>query len=208
VELTIKEAKATISYIAKLMKEHRDLLTELDRKIGDGDLGITMNKAFKAAEEEMKKVLHMEPGKFFMKMGMAIAKAAPSTMGTLLATGFMRGGKAIVGKPDLLTEDLAVFFEHFTQGILERGKARIGDKTVLDVLTPIAETLAVSRDKPLPEALAAAEREAVGALEETKLMISQRGKAAVFREQTIGIQDPGGTVAYLIIRAFHLALTG
>lgn len=202
-EITRDQAVSIVGGIRRLMEENQELLTRLDGTIGDGDLGLTMTKAFQAAAEEAKKIPDAEPGRLFMKVGMAIARAAPSTMGTLVATGFMRGGKAVAEKRSLAAGDLAVFFQHFTAGIQERGKARPGEKTLLDVLQPASEALAAHRDRPLPEALAAAEKAAAAGLEKTKSMVSQHGKAAVFREKTLGIQDPGGTAGYLIVKGFQ-----
>jgi dihydroxyacetone kinase-like protein len=207
-DLTRNEAAAIVGGIRRLMTENRDFLAELDGRVGDGDLGVTMTKAFQAADEEAKKILDPEPGRFFMKIGLAIAKAAPSTMGTLIATGFMRGGKAVGDKSKLAAEDLAVFFEQFVTGIQERGKARLGDKTILDVLKPAADALAANRTRNVKEALASAEQAAAEGLEKTKSMMSQHGKAAVFREKTIGIQDPGGTAGLLIVKAFRQAFGG
>ncbi len=201
-DLPSADAVRVVSTIARLVEENKDLLTDLDSRIGDGDLGLTMSKAFKAAEEEAKKAPAAPPGKLFAAVGMAIARAAPSTMGTLIGTGFMRGGKAIGEKGQLAAEDLALFFAHFTRGIMERGKAKPGDKTILDVLEPVCAALDARREKPAAEALQAAERAAAEALERTKALMPQHGKAAVFREKAVGIQDPGGTVGYLIVKAF------
>ncbi len=74
-----------------------------------------------------------------MKAGMLMAKAAPSTMGTLMGTGFMRGGKAVSGTDEISTTDLAEFFQAFVTGIMERGKAKPGEKTIIDSLKPAAD---------------------------------------------------------------------
>jgi dihydroxyacetone kinase-like protein len=181
--------------------ERRDFLIELDGRLGDSDLGITMNKGFNAACERVEANASDDLGKTLNSAGLAIAKAAPSTMGTLTATGFMRGGKALAGRDSLGTEELLVFWRAFRDGVAERGKAKPGDKTILDVLEPIVSSFeaSVQAGAPLTPALEAAVDAAKQGLEATKAMKAQHGKAAVYQEKSIGFEDAGATVGYLII---------
>jgi len=197
---------AIIREISGLIQENKEILSELDGRIGDGDLGLTMDKAFRAAEKMLQETDDDDPGKFCMKIGMTIAKVAPSTMGTLLAGGFMSGGKALSGMETLTVSDLSAFFRNFTTSIQQRGKAEPGDKTVLDVLFPVCEALEGYNGPDIAGALRKAESVATLSLENSKSMMSKHGKAAVFREATIGVQDPGCTVAYLIVKGFHRTL--
>ena len=183
----------------------RESLIELDGKVGDSDLGLTMNKAFTAAAASVLATVTANGsdsiGKTLQLAGMAVAKAAPSTMGTLTATGFMRGGKAVGECLALSTPEFAAFWRAYHDGIVERGKARPGDKTVVDVLGPLAATLeaAARAGVALPEALQIATDAAAAALEATRNMVAQHGKAACFQEKSLGLQDAGATVAFLII---------
>jgi len=217
--LTVKDLKIILNTIAQLMRKNRERLIELDCTIGDGDLGVTMEKGFTAAERELADFEGTAVDQFTLKVGMAIAKAAPSTMGTLTATGFMRAAKACKGREALNAEDLCTFFSAFADGIKERGKAELGDKTVLDVLYPCAEAIcrqvrtATGTDHTLDdavqttlispsEALWAGQAAAEKAFEQTKQLTSQHGKAAVFREKSIGLPDPGSAAILLIIQGF------
>lgn len=190
-----------------LMDEHRDRLLELDRAIGDGDLGLTMTRAFAAAEEAAA-VDEPLPGRLLIGMGMAMAKAAPSTMGTLMATGFMRGGKAVGDAAALDSGDLARFFRAFADGVLERGKTKLGNKTVADAIAPAADALeqAAARGDSPPAALQAAAIAADAGREAARGMMAQHGKAAVFREQTVGVDDPGASAGALLVRGFAEAV--
>lgn len=183
----------------------REALIELDGKVGDSDLGITMNKAFVAAFESVRSNTTDPIGKTLQLAGMAIAKAAPSTMGTLVATGFMRGGKALEGAQAWGTADMSAFWAAFYKGVAERGKAQLGDKTLLDVLSPIALSLEASSASGtvLADALKQAAQAARDGLEATKGMVAQHGKAACFQEKTVGLQDAGATVGVLIIETLH-----
>jgi len=186
----------------QLFAEQREFLIALDGKVGDSDLGITMSKAFAAAAE----AAHTEGeaagiAKLLRTAGATMARVAPSTMGTLTATGFLRASKACDGIDALGTPEIAAFWRAYRDGIAERGKAKVGDKTLLDVLEPIAVTLEAqaAAGASLTDALAAAAKAAEDALEATKTMVAQHGKAAAFQEKTIGLQDAGATVGMLLI---------
>lgn len=186
----------------QLFAEQREFLIALDGKVGDSDLGITMSKAFAAAAE----ALHAEGeaagiAKLLRTAGATMARVAPSTMGTLTATGFLRASKACDGIDAMGTAEIAAFWRAYRDGIAERGKAKVGDKTLLDVLDPIAVTLEaqVTAGASLADALAAAAKAAEDALEATKTMVAQHGKAAAFQEKTVGLQDAGATVGMLLM---------
>ncbi len=186
----------------QLFAEQREFLIALDGKVGDSDLGITMSKAFAAAAEATAAEGEAAGiAKLLRTAGATMARVAPSTMGTLTATGFLRASKASDGIDALGTAEIAAFWRAYRDGIAERGKAKVGDKTLLDVLDPIAVTLEAqaAAGVPLPEALAAAAKAAGDALEATKTMVAQHGKAAAFQEKTIGLQDAGATVGMLLI---------
>ncbi len=186
----------------ELFAEQRDFLIALDGKVGDSDLGITMSKAFAAAAE----AVHAEGAdagiaKLLRVAGAIMARVAPSTMGTLTATGFLRASNASEDVSEIGTNEVAAFWRAYRDGIAERGKAKVGDKTLLDVLDPIAVTLEAqaASGASLKDALAAAAKAGEDALEATKTMVAQHGKAAAFQEKTIGLQDAGATVGMLLI---------
>jgi dihydroxyacetone kinase-like protein len=204
-----EELVALFAYLRHLFAAERDALITLDGKLGDSDLGITMNKGFIAAHESVAANVADDLGGALNRAGLAFAKAAPSTMGTLTATGLMRGGKALPGHKSLGTAEFAQFWRAFRDGVAERGRAQLGDKTVLDVLDPIAVSLesSAAAGASLSAALTAASTAAAGALEATKAMKAQRGKAAAFQEGSIGVPDAGGTVAYLMIDGMRAYVT-
>lgn len=187
----------------QLFAEQREFLIALDGKVGDSDLGITMAKSFAAAADAVA-AEGEEAGlsKLLRTAGATMARTAPSTMGTLTATGFLRASKAVEGLDALDTEALAQFWRAYTDGIAERGKAKVGDKTLLDVLDPLTSALEAEAEKGtgLTDALSSAARVAEDALEATKAMVAQHGKAAAFQEKTIGLQDAGATVGFFLIR--------
>lgn len=202
--LRAEDLVALLARLKALMEEKKEFLIELDGKVGDSDLGLTMSKGLAAASDAVAGTAE-PPGKLLARAGMAIARAAPSTMGTLTATGFMRGGKALEGVEAVGTAEMRRFWRAFLDGVVERGKARPGDKTVVDALGPLVAALerAEASGARLGEALDAAVAAAAGGVEATKSMVSQRGRAAAFQEKTRGIPDAGATVALLIVEAFR-----
>ncbi len=181
----------------------REFLIALDGKVGDSDLGITMAKSFAAAADTVAtEGAGAGLTKLLRSAGAIMAKTAPSTMGTLTATGFLRGAKVLEGVDAIGTSEAAAFWRAFATGIAERGKAKLGDKTILDVLDPVAGALeaAVASGLALAPALRAAADAADAALERTKAMVAQHGKAAAFQEKTVGLQDAGATVGVLLVK--------
>ena len=186
-----------------LFAEQREFLIALDGKVGDSDLGITMSKSFAAAAEALEAEGEAAGiSRLLRTAGATMARTAPSTMGTLTATGFLRASKAAEDKDALDTADMAAFWRAYRDGVAERGKAKVGDKTLLDVLDPIAVTLEAqaAAGASLSDALNATADAADAALEATKSLVAQHGKAAAFQEKTVGLQDAGATVGAFLIR--------
>jgi phosphoenolpyruvate---glycerone phosphotransferase subunit DhaL len=202
-ELRIDDFKSIIHQVKILIDLHREFLGELDSIMGDGDLGFTMTKAFAAAEEEAVKSEEKIPGKLLLRLGMVIAKASPSTMGTLIATGFMKGGKAIEQYEQIGPEELTVFFENFVKFIMERGKTVPGNKTIVDSLLPAAQALRLAVNEPLVTGITSARDAALKGLTASTMMKAQHGRAAYYQDNSIGKQDGGATVGTYIIEGFY-----
>jgi len=197
----VKEVKDFFARCETVFADEKEALITLDSKVGDSDLGLTMAKGFAAANAVVQESEAETVDALFKQAGAAIARAAPSTMGTLMATGFLRGASAVSGSDTLGTKEIAAFWTAFRDGVAHRGRAVVGDKTVLDVLHPVAVAITEQSDAgtSLDVALLKAAEVAREALEATKSMVAQHGKAAAFQEQTIGIQDAGSTVAVYLI---------
>jgi phosphoenolpyruvate---glycerone phosphotransferase subunit DhaL len=203
-EIGKNEVARVFKRIRAIMDVHRDELISLDAQIGDGDLGLTMTRAFAAVEDKLS-VLNAsaaDPGKLLALAGMEIGKAAPSTMGTLLAAGFMKGGKAVAGRESLDGQSLAVFLRAFMNAIVELGKAAVGDKTILDVLAPAVEALDKAASGGPLAGMQAALAAARAGLESSKALQARHGRPGIFREKTIGLQDPGATAGVYVIQGF------
>jgi dihydroxyacetone kinase-like protein len=208
--LGVPEIRSIVTRIAAIMAEKKDELITLDGAMGDGDLGLTMEKGFAAGRDEAMTAAEPDLGRLLMKIGMAIARAAPSTMGTLVATGFMSGGKAVTGAAALGAGEMAAFFAAFTAGVMQRGKSKPGEKTIVDVLVPASEALtaAASGGADLPAAFRGLRAAAAAGREQAKAMIAQHGRLAYYQEKSKGQEDPGAVACTYILQGFCDLIAG
>jgi len=180
---------------AEIFAEKKEELCALDARMGDGDLGLTMNKGYAALPGLIRDNLDEEDiGKTLMKAGMKMASLVPSTMGTLMAGGMMEGGKLLKGKTSMGPEELTDYLNGFTEGIRKRGKCSPGDRTILDAMAAGAERASIrgrEAGATLTSIMEAAVEGAGEGVEVTKQMVPKYGKAAVFAARAIGTADQG-----------------
>lgn len=186
--------------ISDVMTENKDHLCLLDAQMGDGDLGITMHKGWLAASETAKSFEEADMGKMLIKAGLRMAAAAPSTMGTILASGLMDAGKSIKGETKLDIKGLSLFLNGFCDGLMKRGHCSPGDRTVLDSIWPAAKAAEqIDERASMKHAAALVRCAAREGLELTKDMVPKFGRAAIFAAKAKGIIDQGAVVGFLMI---------
>lgn len=187
--------------IKKVMVENKEKLIKLDSVIGDGDLGITMSEGFtKVFDNFINLQEEHSIGNLLIKSGFCMANAVPSTMGTLVGMAITKSGTSLREKEYIEAADILNMFKDAIGGIEKRGKAKRGEKTLLDALYPAMEEAekGVNGGKDIYEICKLAYEGAKKGVEETKNIQSVHGKAACFAEKTIGHQDPGATVVMYI----------
>ena len=199
-KITKAEITGMLQAASDVMEANRDYLCELDAQMGDGDLGLTMTKAFLAAAQEAQESELDDLGKLLMRCGMKMNSAAPSTMGTLMSSGMMAVGKALGGKTDLSPADMQTFFASFADGIAKRGKCQVGERTVLDSIAS-ASTAAALATGDICAITKAAGAGAKEGLEKTKDMKPVYGKAAIFADRAAGHIDQGALAGQLFVQA-------
>ena len=193
---------------ARVFDDKKDELCEMDARMGDGDLGLTMQKGFGALPDLLRDNLEIQDaGKTLMKAGMKMAGVVPSTMGTLMASGIMEGGKVLKAKAEIKPADLAGFLEGFAAGIQKRGKCEPGDRTILDAMQPAAE--AARREAEAGGSLSAVLDAAVAGagegVEATKTMVPKFGKAAVHAAKAAGVPDQGAVAGKYLLEGLREA---
>jgi dihydroxyacetone kinase len=189
--------------VSHMLITQRDYLTSLDQAMGDGDMGITMGKIGEALLAFMDANPIDDIGKYLFQLGTATNKAAPSTMGTLTAGALMSAGKVVRDRTALEPGDLAAMFQAADEGIQTRGKAKLGDKTIVDALHPasVAFSAAIAAGSSMSAAGAAAIDAATTGRDSVTPLRSKIGRARWVGERTEGIVDPGCAMFVLVLQA-------
>lgn len=201
--LTRDDLLAALHKLGDDLTAQADLLRELDAAIGDGDLGITVTLGFGALQEALAGLADQDMATILMRAGLAFNRKAASTFGVLFATMTMRASREVRGVEAVGVAELARMATAALEGVKERGKAEVGDKTMLDALAPAAEALHLAANQGLAlgvameQAAAAAEQGAKATIE----MQSKVGRAGWFSERTRGVQDPGATAVAMMARS-------
>lgn len=196
------QIKKFVQAIAEIMEKNKDYLIELDGKAGDGDLGLTMSDGFLAAAEAIKDSDETDCGMLLYGAGKAMAGAVPSTMGTLMAKGMQSAGKALKGKTEWESGAVYEILNGWKEGVEKLGKAKPGEKTFLDGLTPAVELLRENKNSPMEDVLEAARAGA----KSTVGMAAVHGRAAIRGEASKELLDPGAVVAGLIVEALYQSM--
>ena len=192
-----------IKYVAEKIIGSKEELTRLDSAIGDGDLGVNMETGFSAILKVLPEISHESIDKILVKIGMAYNDAAASSMGVILLTGLLAASKEVQGKREIGISDFAGMLSAAEIGIRNKGKANLGDKTLLDVLIPVRENLGTG----LANGSAAADiasgivMAAEKGLASTVDMQSRMGRAKWIGERTKGHPDPGAAALAMMIKA-------
>ncbi|AFU19492.1 dihydroxyacetone kinase subunit DhaL [Actinobacillus suis] len=191
----------------QVMSEQRDFLTQLDTEIGDGDHGLNMQRGFSKALEKVASVSDKDIGTILKTVGMTLLSQVGGASGPLYGTLFIKGSQIANGKEQLTFEELVSVFKAGVEGIVARGRAESGDKTMCDVWLPLLDELAQA-DPSQPEAalLQQAVEKAENFANATVPMIAKKGRASYLGERSIGHADPGATSSYYLIKALAEAV--
>lgn len=188
---------------ATQIEQNKDYLTELDAAIGDADHGINMDRGFKKVMTQLPTVADKDIGSILKTVSMTLISSIGGASGPLYGTFFLRASTAVAGKEELTAEDMLGMFKAGLDGVLGRGKAQVGDKTMIDVLTPavIAFQEAVSEGEGTLEAMQRAVAAAEQGVKDTTPMIAKKGRASYLGERSMGHQDPGATSCYWMLKS-------
>ena len=186
--ITTDSINTAATKIAELMEESADELNAADGLLGDGDLGITMVRGFREIIE-VRDSLPDDVGMALFQCGKAFTKSSGSSYGTLLATGLMSVAKKKKGQQEIQVEEISALLNDALDAMKQRGKAELGDKTVLDV---IAASSQAGKDQSDGSSVIKAINDAVtSTIDEFRSRQSKIGRARIFSEKSIGLDDPG-----------------
>jgi dihydroxyacetone kinase-like protein len=206
----LESTQATLEVVREMaaaMEEHRRYLTKLDSEIGDGDHGNNMHRGFQAALERLDGADPSSPAEVLKAVSMALVSKVGGAAGPLYGTAFLRASTALQDKDEVWAEDAAEALEAALGGIKQRGKAEVGDKTIVDALEPAVEAAkGVASDGSVAQAFRAAADAAEEGAEATVPLTARKGRASYLGDRAQGHQDPGATSTYYLLDAAARAL--
>lgn len=184
-----------LAAMSRRITAEKDFLTDLDNAIGDGDHGINMARGFAAVETKFPEFEEKDIGTILKTVGMTLVSVVAGSAGPLYGTAFMRAGMLMNGKDEMAQEDFIPCLNAAIEGVMMRGKAVQGEKTMLDAMIPARDAIEASMKagKTFAEALKDGVHAARDGVEYTKTIIATKGRAAYVGERSIGHQDPGAT---------------
>ncbi|MBD2432760.1 MULTISPECIES: dihydroxyacetone kinase subunit DhaL [Fischerella] len=188
---------------ATVVEENKDYLTELDAAIGDADHGINMERGFKKVITQLPTVADKDIGSILKMVSMTLISTVGGASGPLYGTLFLRASTVVADKQELSEQDMLAMLQAGLDGVVGRGKAQLGDKTMVDALSPAvtafgqAVTAGENMLSAMQKAVAAAEK----GMQDTTPMQAKKGRASYLGERSVGHQDPGATSVYLMLQS-------
>ena len=200
--------KQILGEVLTVLNAEKDHLIELDASMGDGDLGLTMTKGFKCIYDEIDNIESDDIGVIFMKLGMKMNTTVASTMGTLMSICFIKGAKQVKGLTEIGLEEVVKMGRAAVSGVMEKGKAKVGDRTMLDALSPAIDALGAACEgkNNLVEAFEKAFKAAEKGAENTEQLVPVFGRAAYYKDRPLGTPDSGSVAIMFIFKGIKQAV--
>jgi dihydroxyacetone kinase-like protein len=201
--IQLDDLLAWIRKLAQIYAENRDNLTDLDAAIGDADHGINMNRGFSAVAAALDDNPPADISSLLKAVAMTLIKTVGGASGPLYGTFFLRAAAVCQGRENLAAADVVAFFDAGLAGVVQRGKAELNDKTMVDALNPAVAAMRKRAEAGagLSEILAAAAAAAESGMQNTIGLQARKGRASYLAERSIGHQDPGATSSFLLVQA-------
>ena len=191
---------------AESFKCHQDELTQLDAAIGDADHGANMARGFTAVHGKLAGLRDKDIGAIFKTVAMTLISTVGGASGPLYGTFFLQAVAGANGKRALTQDELVCVFSAGLQGLMNRGKAVVGEKTMVDALAPALEALKSVGDDSLPAALNRAVAAAKKGADSTVPLVAKKGRASYLGERSAGHLDPGAASSVLLLEALQQAV--
>src|SRR6266849_2388458 len=204
-DMTNEDSMRWLACIVDVLHENRVYLTQLDSAIGDADHGINMDRGFSAVRDKFPTMAAMDIATQLKTVGSTLVSTVGGAGGPLYGTAFLRAGGVVTGKQELTSADIVAMLEAFLGGVVARGKAQPGEKTMVDALTPAlaAAKQALNEGATLAEITHRARVAAEEGMKATIPMLATKGRASYLGERSIGHQDPGATSSWLILKCLE-----
>lgn len=209
-QITQAQLLRWLEQCATVLEANKVYLTELDSPIGDADHGANLARGFATIVTKLPTVVEQEIGPLLKLTGMTLMSAVGGASGLLYGNFFLRAAAVAGAKTELSAEELLQVLEAGQEGIVQRGRAVVGDKTMIDAWSPALAALctAIGAGQSLVDALKACVAAAERGMKSTIPLQARKGRASYLGERSIGHQDPGATSTYLLLNALLTTITG
>ncbi len=191
--LTVEDFTAWLRHFADAVTQRADELTRLDSAIGDADHGTNMSRGMAAVVGALESDGFDTVDALFKKVGMTLVSTVGGASGPLYGTFFLRVGSALQGRADVDAAGFGAAVRAGVDGIVARGKATAGDKTMYDAWAPAIDAYDARVGDGLAAALTAGAEAAARGRDEVTPLVARRGRASYLGERSAGHQDPGAT---------------
>jgi phosphoenolpyruvate---glycerone phosphotransferase subunit DhaL len=196
-----------VELFADRLRDQRDELTRLDSAIGDADHGINMDRGFTAARAKVAELAaEADLGAVAKTVGMTLISTVGGASGPLYGTFFLRFGTALGERDEVDAADLGAALRAGLEGLVQRGKAVLDDKTMVDAVTPAIEAYESTAGDGLATALGAAVDAAIAGRDRVTPLVARKGRASYLGERSANHQDPGATSATIMLEALRDAV--
>jgi len=200
--VTKQDVLRWLDALQKIFAENRQHLTDLDAAVGDGDFGISLDRGFTAVQAELSAKPPTDIRGVFQNVATVLIKTMGGSSGPLLGTFFLRAAATCADKAELAAADVVAVFQAGVQGLQQRGKAELGDKTMMDAWVPAVDAMRSALESGndlttiLEQGAAAAEKGMRATIE----MQARKGRGSYLGERSIGHQDAGATATYMLLK--------
>ncbi|MCU9612701.1 dihydroxyacetone kinase subunit DhaL [Caldibacillus lycopersici] len=192
--LTVETAIKWLHFVNEEIQANKEYLTDLDQAIGDGDHGLNMARGFQEVSLKLNTANYNDLASLFKDVGMTLLSKVGGASGPLYGTAFMRLSMALKDKSKATQSEFSEGLQAALNGLKMRGKAQLGDKTMIDVWEPVVEFLK-NHEQVTGKQLADLAKEK---MEATKDIEAKKGRAAYLGKRSIGHLDPGAVSSYLL----------
>lgn len=203
VGMNVENAVAMLDYVADKIIANKEYLTEIDSAIGDGDHGIGMAGGMKKAKEKLASQEFSDVYSVFAAVGKTMLMSMGGASGVIFGSMFLAGAKDAEAAAEIETWQLAAMLRGGLDAVKDRGKAQIGDKTMVDALEPAVAVLEESGCDSLTDALIKAEAAARMGMEDTVGYVAKFGRAKSLGERAVGHRDAGAVSVWLIFQGMR-----
>ena len=202
--LNLLQVERIVQTIARISRENEKYYCDLDGEMGDADFGKSIWDGFRSVLSELPSIDRADIGTFLIKVGTIFASHAGGTSGPIWGTAFLKAGLKAKGKTELTAADLLQMGRAAVQGVMARGSAQVGDKTLLDAIVPALdkfEELCQADQCDFKSAFQAASEVATATIEGTRQWPAKRGRQSYAGDRTIGTLDPGIVAVAMMLTA-------